>query len=213
VTKVFAGIATSLDGYVAGPNPSLDEPLGEGGENLHEWVFGLEAWRRPHGLEGGTTTPSSVVVEERIARTGAVVMGRRMYSSGEGPWENDPKADGWWGDEPPFHVPVFVVTHHARAPLPKEGGTAFTFVTDGVESALAQAREAAGDKDVSIAGGASVIQQVLAAGELDELQIDLAPILLGGGTSLFGPGAAANVELDRIVDAPGVTHLYYRVLR
>ena len=140
-------------------------------------------------------------------------MGRRMYSNGEGSWEDDPKADGWWGDEPPFHVPVFVVTHHARAPLPKEGGTTFTFVTDGVESALAQAREAAGDKDVSIAGGANVIQQVLAAGQLDELQVDLAPVLLGGGTPLFGHGADGNVELDSVVDAPGVTHLRYRVLR
>jgi len=213
MTTVFAGIATSLDGYVAGPNPTLEEPLGERGESLHDWVFGLEVWRGPHGLDGGTTTASSAVVEERIERTGAVVMGRRMYSNGEGAWQDDPKADGWWGDDPPFHVPVYVVTHHAREPLPKEGGTTFTFVTDGVESALAQAREAAGEKDVAIAGGASVIQQVLAAGELDELQVDLAPILLGGGTPLFGSGVDGNVELDSVVDAPGVTHLRYRVLR
>jgi dihydrofolate reductase len=153
------------------------------------------------------------VVEEKITRTGAVVMGRRMFSNGEGPWEDDPKADGWWGDDPPFHVQVYVVTHHAREPLPMKGGTTFNFVTDGIESAIEQARAAAGEKDVQIAGGASAIQQALAAGLLDEIQVSVAPMLLGGGTPLFGPGADGDFELDRVVDAPGVTHLRYRVQR
>jgi dihydrofolate reductase len=214
MTKVFADISTSLDGYVAGPSPSLEDPLGIGGEKLHEWVFDLEAWRRPHGLEGGETNASSAVVEEGVKRAGAVVMGRRMFSNGEGRWEDDPKADGWWGDNPPFHAPVFVLTHHAREPLQKEGGTTFTFVTDGIESAIEQARAAVGERDIQIAGGASAIQQVLAAGLLDEIQVNLAPVLLGGGTPLFGPGAeGAGFERDRVVDAPGVTHLRYRVVR
>jgi len=213
MSKVFAAISASLDAYVAGPSPSLEEPLGAGGEQLHDWVFGLEAWRKPHGLEGGETNASSAIVEETIARSGAVVMGRRMFSNGEGPWEDDPKAHGWWGDDPPFHSPVFVVTHHAREPLPMEGGTTFHFVTDGIESAIEQARSAAGEKDVQIAGGANVIQQALAAGLLDELQVSVSPMLLGGGTLLFGSGADASFELDRVVDAPGVTHLRYRVLR
>jgi dihydrofolate reductase len=213
MTKVFAAISTSLDGYVAGPNPTLEQPLGEGGEELHEWVFGLEAWRGPHGLDGGETNASSPIVDETVARSGAVVMGRRMFSNGDGPWEDDPKAYGWWGDDPPFHVPVFVVTHHAREPLPMEGGTTFHFVTDGIESAIEQARAVAGEKDVQISGGASVIQQALAAGLLDDIQVSLAPRLLGGGTPLFGSGAERDFELDRVVDAPGVTHLRYRVRR
>jgi dihydrofolate reductase len=214
MSNVFADISTSLDGFVAGPSPTLEEPLGIGGETLHEWVFGLEAWRGPHGLEGGETNASSAVVEERVTRSGAVVMGRRMFSNGEGPWADDPKADGWWGDDPPFHVPVFVVTHHAREPLQKEGGTTFTFVNDGVESAIAQARAAAGTRDVQIAGGASAIQQALAAGLLDEIQVSLAPVLLGGGTPLFGPGVdRTGFEQYRVIDAPGVTHLRYRVVR
>jgi dihydrofolate reductase len=213
MSKVFADISTSLDGYVAGPSPSLEEPLGAGGESLHDWVFGLEAWRKPHGLEGGETNESSAIVEETIARGGAVVMGRRMFSNGEGPWADDPKAHGWWGDDPPFHAPVFVVTHHARDPLPMEGGTTFNFVTDGIESAVEQARAAAGEKDVQIAGGANVIQQALAAGLLDDIQVSVAPRLLGGGTLLFAPGAGLDLELDRVVDAPGVTHLRYRVRR
>ena len=212
MSKVFADISTSLDGFVAGPSPTLEDPLGIGGEQLHEWVIGLEAWRKEHGLEGGETSASSAVVEETIARFGAVVMGRSMFSNGEGPWEDDPKADGWWGDDPPFHVPVFVVTHHTRDPLVKDGGTTFEFVTEGIESAIEQARAAAGERDVQIAGGASVIQQALAAGLLDEIQINLAPVLLGGGTSLFGPSVdQSGFELDRVVDAPGVTHLRYRV--
>jgi len=201
----------SLDGFVAGPNQSEEHPLGEGGMQLHEWVFGLAAWRAPHGLEGGDVNASTEVVEESLANVGATVMGRNMFG-GTGPWGEDPW-DGWWGDDPPFHTPVFVVTHHAREPLIKGGGTTFTFVTDGIESALEQARAAAGGKDVALGGGANVAQQYLGAGLIDELQIHLVPILLGDGARLFDNLEGADVALDctRTLEAPGVTHLTYRV--
>src|SRR6476646_4922881 len=169
--KVFAEISMSLDGYVAGPYPSLEKPLGEGGDQLHEWAFPLKSFREPHGLPGGETGPDDELVTESLRATGAVVMGRRMFSGGEGPWEDDTNANGWWGDDPPFHKPVFVLTHHAREPLVMEGGTTFTFVTDGIVSALAQARQAAGGKDVSLAGGAQACQEYLAAGLVDEMVI------------------------------------------
>jgi dihydrofolate reductase len=214
MSKAFVDISVSLDGYVAGPDADLENPLGRGGEGLHEWVFGLASWREPHGLEGGETNASSEVVAETVAAQGAVVMGRRMYSSGSGPWEQDPKADGWWGEEPPFHVPVFVLTHHAREPLAMRGGTTFTFVTDGIASAVEQARAAAGDKDVLVAGGADVVQQALEAGLLDELQIHLVPVFLGTGVALLDRiGPDTQLEPDRVVDAPGVTHLRYRVVK
>jgi dihydrofolate reductase len=150
-----------------------------------------------------------------VARQGAVVMGRRMFSGGAGPWEDDPNADGWWGDEPPFRVPVFILTHHAREPVTKQGGTTFTFVTDGIEAALEQARAAAGDRDVLVAGGADSVQQYLSAGLLDELQIHLVPVLLGEGVRLLDNlfGAQVGLELDRVVDSPAVTHLRYRIVR
>jgi dihydrofolate reductase len=211
--KVVADISTSLDGFVAGPNPTLDEPLGEGGERLHEWVFALKAWREPHGMSGGETGPDNDIVEETLRNTGATVMGRRMYSGGEGAWNDDPKADGWWGDEPPFHHPVFVLTHHPREAVRKEGGTTFTFVANGIESALEQAKAAAGDKDVSVAGGANAIQQCLKAGLLDELEIHLVPVFLGGGVRLFENLGAQGVTLEptRVVGSPAVTHLSFRV--
>jgi dihydrofolate reductase len=209
--KLAVEISMSLDGFVAGPNPTLELPLGEGGESLHEWALALESWRRPHGLPGGETNASTAVVEETLAATGAVVMGRRMFSGGAGPWEDDPNADGWWGDDPPFHVPVFVLTHHSRETVNKDGGTTFAFVTEGIEAALEEARAAAGEKDVYVTGGAAAVQQYLAAGLVDELQINLAPVLLGGGTRLFD-GSTADLELIRVVEAPAVTHLKYRVL-
>jgi dihydrofolate reductase len=211
--KLAVDISMSLDGFVAGPDPTLERPLGDGGDRLHEWAFALESWRKPHGLPGGEINASTKVVEETLEATGAVVMGRRMFSGGEGPWEDDPNAGGWWGDEPPFHVPVFVLTSHARETLTMQGGTTFTFVTEGIGAALEEARAAAEDKDVHVAGGASVVQQYLAAGLLDELQVNLAPVLLGGGTRLFdGPGAAqAVLEIVRVVESPAVTHLKYRV--
>jgi dihydrofolate reductase len=213
--KLAVDISMSLDGFVAGPNPTLERPLGDGGDGLHEWAFALESWRKPHGLPGGETNASTKVIEETLEATGAVVMGRRMFSGGEGPWEDDPNAEGWWGDEPPFHVPVFVLTGHAREALTMQGGTTFTFVTEGIEAALEEARAAAEDKDVFVGGGASVVQQYLAAGLLDELQINLAPVLLGGGTPLFGgPGAVQpTLEFVRVVETPAVTHLKYRVMK
>jgi dihydrofolate reductase len=214
MTKVMADISMSLDGFVAAPN-TLEHPLGDGGEQLHEWVFGLTSWREAHGLEGGTADADSEVVQETIDRTGATVMGRRMFSGGAGPWQDDPNADGWWGDEPPFRTPVFVLTHHARETVTKAGGTTFNFVSEGIDVALEQAQAAAGDKDVAIAGGASVIQQALKAGLLDELQIHVAPVLLGGGVRLFGELGTEGIKLEstRVIESPGVTHVRYRVVK
>jgi dihydrofolate reductase len=211
VPEVFANISMSLDGFVAGPDPSLEDPLGKGGEQLHEWIFGLAAWRDPHGMEGGEDNADSELVAGTVSRTGATIMGRRMFSGGEGPWEDDPNADAWWGDDPPFHHPVFVLTHHARDPVEKEGGTTFTFVTDGIESALSQARAAAGDLDVAVAGGADAIQQYIRAGLLDELQIHITPVLLGGGRRLLEGLDPLQLEAAQVAGSPsGVAHVSYR---
>ncbi len=202
-------IAMSLDGYVAGPDQSVENPLGVGGVGLHEWAFALAAWREPHGMEGGEVNESTTVMEERLAGIGATVMGRHMFGGGDGPWGDDPWT-GWWGDEPPFHHPVFVVTHHPREPLVLTG-TTFTFVTDGIEAALERARVAAGGQDVSLAGGAEVARQYLDAGLVDEMEISLVPILLGDGERLFDGLGAGRPELThvRTVTAPGVTHLKF----
>jgi dihydrofolate reductase len=215
MAELFLDISVSIDGFVAGPNPTLEEPLGEEGERLHDWITRLASWRAHHGLEGGESGPDDEIVAETVASTGAFLMGRRMFSGGSGPWEEDPKADGWWGDEPPFHAPVFVLTHHARDPVPKQGGTTYTFVTEGIEAALEAAREAAGGKNVQIAGGADVAQQYLRAGPLDTLQLHVAPILLGGGVRLFDDPALGGMELEctRVIESPAVTHLRYRVRR
>jgi len=211
---VFINISMSLDGYVAGPDQTLEEPLGRGGEQLHEWIFPLASWREPHGLSGGEIGPEDDLVRESVDRTGAVIMGRRMFSGGSGPWESDPNADAWWGDNPPFHVPVFILTHHEREPVEKAGGTTFTFVTDGFESALEQALAAAGDKDVAIAGGAEAAQQALRAGVVDDLTLHLAPVLLGGGASLFdGVGTDLKLRLTNVLEGPHATHLEYAVER
>ena len=201
----------SLDGFVAGPNQSVDNPLGVGGMRLHEWVFPLRVWRATHGLEGGEANASSAVVEESMANIGATVMGRNMFGGHPGPWKAKEPWNGWWGNNPPYHHPVFVLTHHARAPLRMEGGTTFTFVTDGIHSALEQARRAAGGKDVSLAGGANAARQYLAAGVVDEMEINLAPVLLGSGERLFeGLGDdLRGLELARTVAAPKVTHLRF----
>lgn len=212
MAKLRFQIAISVDGYVAGPNQSEEHPLGEGGEQLHEWVLKLAAWRRPHGREGGETNASSAVFEESLENIGAVVMGRNMFGGGPGPWGEDPWR-GWWGDEPPFHAPVFVLTHHEREPLELEGGTTFFFVTDGVESALERAKAAAAGKDVSLGGGADVAQQYLKAGLIDEMLLNVVPVVLGSGRRLFENLEDADIRLERVqvVDAPGVTHLKYRV--
>ncbi|MFP5389891.1 MAG: dihydrofolate reductase family protein [Thermoleophilia bacterium] len=207
-------ISVSLDGFVAGPNPSEENPLGEGGEQLHEWVIKLAAWRKPHGYEGGEVNASSAVVEETLENVGATIMGRNMFGGGPGPWGDDPW-DGWWGDEPPFQHPVFVLTHYERERLDKQGGSSFTFVTDGIESALEQAKEAAAGKDVALAGGAEVAQQYLAAGLIDELLLNVVPVLLGSGTRLFenlGDVAKVGLEQVGVVEAPDVAHLVYRAV-
>jgi dihydrofolate reductase len=209
MSKLRVHISVSADGYVAGPNQSEADPLGEGGESLHDWVVALKAWREPHGKEGGEVNASTPVMEEALTNVGAEIMGRGKFGGGPGPW--DDAWQGWWGEEPPFHMPVFVLTHHEREPLTLSD-TTFTFVTDGIESALEQARAAAGDKDVTIGGGADVINQYLAAGLVDELELHVAPIVLGGGARLFdGVGPDLRLEQIRSIDAPGVTHLKYRV--
>jgi dihydrofolate reductase len=204
-------ITMSLDGFVAGPNATLDEPLGEGGEQLHDWVVRLAVWREWHGLEGGETGPDDELVQEIIGSIGAHVMGRRMFSGGEGPWEDDPKADGWWGDNPPFHGPVFVLTHHPRETVAKDGGTSFIFVTEGIEAALEQANAAAGDRDVGLSGGADVVQQYLRAGLVDTMHIHVAPLLLGGGTRLFDEpeGEPIPLKQTRVVQGRDVAHLTF----
>jgi len=213
MTKLRLDISMSLDGFVAGPDRTVEAPLGEGGMQLHEWVFGLATWMESHGVEGeGATGPDDDLIKEQIAQPGAVLMGRRMFSGGEGAWEDDPMANGWWGDTPPFHMSVFVLTHNAREPLVL-GDTTFFFATDGVESALEQARAAAGEKDVAVAGGANVVQQCLRAGLLDELQVHIAPVLLGRGVRLFADGEQGKLEIMRVVRSPTVTHIKYRVVR
>jgi dihydrofolate reductase len=208
--SVKCHISISLDGYVAGPNQSLENPLGEGGLRLHEWVFGTASWRGQHGGEEGEPGPDSDVVDAAVAGVGAYIMGRNMFGGGHGSW--DPSWRGWWGEDPPFHVPVFVLTHHPREPLPMDGGTTFHFVTDGVRSALDQARSAAGELDVSIAGGGNAVQQFLAAGLLDELQLHIVPVILGAGERLLVNVGDPTLEPVEVIASPAVTHVRYRVL-
>jgi dihydrofolate reductase len=203
-------ISMSLDGYSAGPDQSLDNPLGVGGEQLHEWAIADAAWRERHGLDGGERSVNTDMVEEMFANVGAVIMGRNMFGGGPGEWDADWK--GWWGDDPPFHMPVFVLTHHEREPLPMDGGTTFTFVTDGVDAALARAQDAAGPgKEILISGGAATIQQSLKAGFVDSFQLHVVPVILGAGTRLLDGLDPGTLTLDRVVDGPGVTHLRYAI--
>jgi len=200
----------SLDGFVAGPEQSVANPLGIGGMKVHEWVFPLKAWREPHGMEGGEVNESSKVVEESLQNIGATIMGRNMFGGHPGPWDAKQPWNGWWGDTPPFHHPVFVLTHHAREPLVMKGGTTFNFVTHGIAGALAQARKAAGGKDIALAGGAKACQQYLVAGLVDEMQISLAPVLLGRGERLFDRvDDLHGLELVRTIAAPKVVHLKF----
>ncbi len=212
MSKVRAEISISLDGYGAGPNESHESPLGEGGEALHDWMVNLKAWRAPHGREGGEVNASTEIFEELRENVGAEIMGRAKFGPPEGgPW--DQSWTGWWGDDPPFHMPVFVLTHHEREPLTLSD-TTFHFVTGGIESALAQAREAAAGKDVFLGGGPDSINQYLAAGLVDEIDLHVAPILLGGGKRLLqGVGPDIKLEQLRAVEAPGVAHLKYRVVK
>lgn len=214
MTNVFVDVSMSLDGYVAGPNDSRENPLGEGGERLHEWVFDLASFRAMHGQEGGETGRDDDRFAESLERANAFVMGRRMFDNGDGPWGDDP-FEGYWGENPPFHGPVFVLTHHERDPLEMDGGTTFTFVTDGIERALDLAEDAAGDGDVRISGGANTVRQYVEAGLVDELQLQVVPVLLGDGIRLFEHLHTGPIELERtsVVDSPEVTHLRFDVTK
>ena len=212
MNKLRFNITMTLDGYIAGTNQSLEHPLGEGAEHIHDWVIKLRFWREMHGMSGGETGTSDEVARETFANVGATIMGRNMFGGGPGPWPGE-TWNGWWGDTPPFHHPVFVLTHHPRDPLPLQGGTTFTFVTDGIESALEQARAAAAGKDISLAGGANVAQQYLAAGLVNEAEIHLVPQFLGSGERLFEnlDGVEITLEPIRVIEGGGVAHLKYRV--
>ncbi len=211
MSSVRCHISISLDGFVAGPNQSIENPLGEGGMRLHQWAFGTASWREQHGLDGGERNADGEVVDEVVQNVGAYIMGRKMFGGGDGPW--DETWTGWWGEDPPYRVPVFVLSHHAREPLMMQGGTTFTFVTDGVESALEHAGTAAGDQDVAIAGGASIVRQFLAAGLLDELYLHLVPIILGTGERLLEDVGDPTLEPVKVIASPAVTHIKYRVVR
>jgi dihydrofolate reductase len=198
VGQVYVDITMSMDGFIAGPNDGPELGLGEGGERLHEWIYGLASWREPHGLEGGERNEDSELLDEATQRSGAVIVGRRMFDNAQG-----------WGESPPFHKPVFVLTHETKEPDEREGGTTFTFV-EGVENALEQARAAAGERDVAVGGGAQTIQQFLRAGLLDEMQVHVAPLLLGGGVRLFddldGPREVSDLQARA---SPAVAHLRF----
>lgn len=213
MSKLVYAVSMSLDGFVAGPDQSVDHPLGVGGERLHAWMRALAAWRDQTGLEGGEINASTAVLEEDD-NAGAIIMGRNMFGGGPGAWGQNAWT-GWWGENPPFHLPVFVLTHYERAPLQMDGGTTFTFVTGGPHAALELAHRAAGGKDIAVSGGGSTAQQYLAAGLLDELDIHLAPTCLGVGVRLFDDPrlTAVTFEQTRVIEAPGVTHLRYRIIR
>jgi dihydrofolate reductase len=174
----------SIDGYGAGPNQSIENPLGVGGEDLHDWIVATRAWRQMHGKDGGATGVDDDFAARGHKNVGAWIMGRNMFGPIRGPWP-DMEWKGWWGKNPPYHGPVFVLTHHARPPLEMEGNTTFHFVTGGIHEALDRARKAADGRDVQISGGASTIQQSLRAGLIDEMHVAVAPVVLGGGERLF----------------------------
>lgn len=206
-------IMMTLDGFVAGPDQSVASPLGEGGSRIHDWAYGLKAFREMQGdRSGGETGINDEVLGAAFENVGATIMGRNMFGGGPGPWSEDPWT-GWWGEDPPFHTPVFALTHHAREPLAMQGGTTFFFVAEGIEAALRRAREAARGQDVMLGGGAGAAQQYLAAGLVDEMELDLVPLLLGGGVRLFDnlAGSDPTLELVRTIATPDVTHLKYRV--
>jgi dihydrofolate reductase len=211
MSSVTCQISVSLDGFVAGPNQSQENPIGEGGMRLHEWAFVTDSWRAQQGLEGGEHNADAEVIEELFQGIGAYIMGRKMFGGGHGPWDETWR--GWWGENPPFHAPVFVLSHHARAPLSMQGGTMFTYVTDGIRSALEQARAAAGEKDVAVAGGASAVRQYLAAGMLDELYLHIVPIILGAGERLLEDVGDPALEPVEVIASPAVTHIRYRIVR
>jgi dihydrofolate reductase len=213
MSKLRCHISISVDGFVAGPDQSVQNPLGERGERLHDWVVPLAAWREAHDKPGGEVDASARIVEEARANIGAGVMGRNMFGPiGGGGW-GDGQWTGWWGDDPPYRYDVFVVTHHPRESLEMRGGTTYHFVTDGIERALQRAKDSAGGRDVMLWGGAQIVNEYLAAGLLDELELHIVPVLLGGGARLFDDLGGADITLEQVraVEAPGVTHVKYRV--
>ena len=209
MTSITCHISISLDGFVAGPNQSLENPIGEGGMRLHEWLFATDSWHQQQGTDGGRASSDSEVVREVVQGVGAYILGRRMFGGGEGTW--DESWTGWWGEDPPYHVPVFVLPHHSREPLQMQGSTTFNFVTGGIEAALEQARAAAGEDDVAIAGGASTVRQFLAAGLLDELYLHIVPVVLGAGERLLENVGDPKLEPVKVVASPAVTHVKYRI--
>ncbi len=214
MSKLIADLSISLDGFVAGPDPSMQDPLGIGGMQLHEWAFAAMSWQSAHGHEGGEKNADSDLIDSLHANVGAGIMGRKMYSGGSGPWADDANGRGWWGENPPFHHEVFVLTSHAREPLVMEGDTTFHFITDGVQAAYNQATAASGGKDIQIHGGGSAVSQYLRAGLLDELTVHVAPVFLGSGTRLLQDVPPGKLEQRSVVESPaGVTHITYRVLR
>ena len=210
MSKLRLNMSMSLDGFVAGPEQSEENRLGVGGMELHKWLTELDAFEETHCEGGGKVNASTPIAEGFFENVGAGIMGRNMFG-GSGPRGTNPWR-GFWGEDPPYHHPVLVLKHHAREPLEMQGGTTFHFVTEKIESALEQAKEAAAGKDVSLAGGASVVQQFLAAGLLDEMLISVAPIFLGDGARLFDDLGDARPRLEQVqvVEAPGVTHIRYR---
>lgn len=211
MAKLRFNISISLDGFVAGPNQSVDHPLGIGGERLHEWVVALAAWREQHGMEGGEENENTQVIEENLSNVGATIMGRNMFGGHPGPWNQSDPWQGWWGDNPPFHHPVFVITNYSREPLELDGGTTFYFVTDGIHKALERAFEAADGRDVALGGGANVAQQFLTAGLVGEMELHIVPILLGSGERLFdGVGDDLHgLELVRTIATEKVVHMKF----
>jgi len=203
--------AISLDGYGAGPDQSLDNPLGVGGPLLFEWFFKTRVWGRIHGGTDGEVGVDNALAERGFANIGAWILGRNMFGPVRGPWP-DESWRGWWGDEPPYHVPVFVLTHHPRPPLVMAGGTTFHFVTEGIHAALERARAAAGGCDVRLGGGVATVRQYLRAGLLDELHLALRPVLLGSGESLFGDLdlPALGYEVASQFAGERATHVFMR---
>jgi dihydrofolate reductase len=211
MSKLRFNITMSVDGYVAGPNQSVENPLGVGGEQLHEWAFATRTFRSIHGMDGGATGPDDDIAKEYFQNVGATIMGRHMFGGGDGPWGDEPW-NGWWGDDPPFHMPVFVLTHHARDPLAMQGGTTFHFVTEGIHTALKRAKDAAQGKDITLGSGADVAQQYLKAGLIDEMNIHVVPILLGDGARLFDNMERQQTAFECVcvVSSPTVSHYKYR---
>ena len=199
-------VAVSLDGYAAGPDQSVEEPLGVGGEQLHEWIFSTAYWRAMVGESGGETGTDDDFLRRGDENIGAHVMGRNMFGPVRGPWDGS-DWKGWWGPEPPYHHPVFVLTHHEHEPIEMAGGTTFFFVPDGIESALEQAVSAAGGQDVRLGGGAATIREYLRAGLVDELHVAVVPLLLGDGERLLGDGVGADLTVAEFVPSPSVAHV------